>query len=201
MRKQKTVKSFVIATLLGAGLFTFHHGQADAAQSNYTVKKGDSLWKIGKKYGVPAKELKSVNNLDNSMIYPNETLKLPSQVSEADKELLAKLVTAEAKGEPYAGQVAVATVVLNRVDSDQFPDSIHSVIYQDINGHYAFSPVENGQINQPAKPSAVKAVDEALKFRGKGNGSLFFYNPETSTSKWIFSTQETVTIGHHRFAK
>lgn len=114
---------------------------------------------------------------------------------------MAKLVHAEAKGEPYAGKVAVATVILNRLDKNDFPNTIKDVIYERVGGHYAFSPVQNGAINQSAGSEAMKAVNEAIAFRGQGQGSLYFYNPKTSTSKWIFSTDTTVTIGKHRFAK
>jgi N-acetylmuramoyl-L-alanine amidase len=87
------------------------------------------------------------------------------------------------------------------VDSPDFPDSIKEVIYQISNGYYAFTPVANGEINSPADSEAMKAVNEALAFRGKGKGSLFFYNPQTSTSKWILSREVTTVIGKHRFAK
>jgi N-acetylmuramoyl-L-alanine amidase len=129
------------------------------------------------------------------MILPN------SPISAADEELMARLVRAEAVGEPYAGKVAVATVILNRVKSADFPNTVRGVIYQISNGHYAFTPVANGEINKPADAESKRAVNEALAFMGKGNGSLFFYNPKTASSQWIFSREVTVTIGNHRFAK
>ncbi len=142
------------------------------------------------------------NNAKISTIYVGQNLVIPdATISAADKDLMARLVRAEAVGEPYAGKVAVATVILNRVDSPDFPNSIKSVINQISNGHYAFTPVQNGQINQPADAASKQAVNEALAFRGQGSGSLFFYNPKTAVSKWIFSRETTVTIGKHRFAK
>jgi N-acetylmuramoyl-L-alanine amidase len=114
---------------------------------------------------------------------------------------MARLVHAEAVGEPYAGKVAVAAVIINRVRSADFPNTVKGVIYQIANGHYAFTPVENGRINQPADAASKKAVNEAIALTGKGNGSLFFYNPKTSTSSWITSRPVTVTIGNHRFAR
>lgn len=120
-----------------------------------------------------------------------------STISSSDKALMAKLVRAEAEGESYAGKVAVATVVLNRVDSSGFPNNVHDVIYQ--SGQ--FTPVANGEINKPTNSDSVKAVNEAIGFRGKGQGSLFFYNPKTSTSKWILSRKVTIVIGNHTFAK
>jgi len=191
----------MMITILGLfSLIGFTTKQTEAA-SVYTVKSGDSLYKIGQTNGVPVQIIQSMNHLNSNMIYPGQKLTLPDSLSSNDKDLLARLVTAEAKGEPYAGKVAVATVVLNRVDNSNFPSSIRDVIYQIENGHYAFSPVANGEINKPADADSKKAVQEALSFRGQGNGSLYFYNPKTSTSKWIFSRQVTVKIGNHVFAK
>jgi N-acetylmuramoyl-L-alanine amidase len=142
------------------------------------------------------------NHATNSYLYGGQNIVIPnSTISVADKDLMARLVHAEAVGEPYAGKVAVATVILNRVSSADFPNSIRSVIYQISNGHYAFTPVQNGHINQPADAASKRAVNEALAFRGQGSGSLFFYNPRTAISKWILSRHVTVTIGNHRFAK
>ncbi|KOO42803.1 cell wall hydrolase [Priestia koreensis] len=118
-------------------------------------------------------------------------------LSSNEKDLLARLVTAEAKGEPYAGQVAVATVVLNRLDSDKFPDSLKGIVYQ----KNEFSPVLNGSINDPATSEAKKAVDEAINFHGKGQGSLFFYNPDKTDNQWLRGKHETIKIGEHVFAK
>ncbi|TFB24046.1 LysM peptidoglycan-binding domain-containing protein [Filobacillus milosensis] len=169
--------------------------------TKYSAKSGDSLWKISQKYDVPLEALQRTNNKYDDYLKIGETLTIPTAVSNIDKGLLARLVQAEAKGESYAGKVAVATVVLNRVDSNQFPNSVKEVIYEKAGGHYAFTPVKNGQIKLPASQEAKQAVEEALEFRGKGNGSLYFYNPATSTSSWVFSRETTITIGKHRFAK
>ncbi|MGD6848553.1 cell wall hydrolase [Rossellomorea aquimaris] len=176
--------------------------QTIAAKGVHTVENGESLWDIGKEKSVSVLQLKKVNDLKSNEIHPGQTLAIPeNEVTNEDRELLAKLVHAEAKGEPYAGKVAVATVVLNRVDSTEFPGSIKEVIYQVANGHYAFSPVQNGEINQAPSQESRDAVQEALAFRGQGQGSLFFYNPVTSTSDWITNRETMLTIGKHRFAK
>ena len=141
--------------------------------------------------------MKEANHKSTDSINANETLTIPNSISESDKELLARLVQAEAKGEPYAGKVAVATVVLNRVDSDSFPNSIHDVIYQGTQ----FTPVQNGEINKAADAEAKKAVNEALAFRGQGKGSLFFFNPDKTSDQWLRQKQVTITIGNHVFAK
>lgn len=198
MRKVKKTLAALTA-IVSLSLFSV---SAAAEAATYQVKTGDTLWGIASKYGVPVKELKQVNNRTSNLLYPGQKLTIPAaNVSSADQDLLARLVRAEAIGEPYAGKVAVATVVLNRVASSEFPDTIKSVIYQKSNGYYAFTPVQNGAINKPADAESKKAVKEALAFRGQGNGSLFFYNPNTAVSKWIFSREVTVTIGNHRFAK
>ncbi|MBU8879162.1 cell wall hydrolase [Bacillus sp. FJAT-29790] len=193
-------KKLLIVPVLALSLFSFN-SQTDAATNTHLVHKGETYWIIANKYGVSVNNLMKVNNKSTHLLYPGEKLIIPATISEADKELLARLVSAEAKGEPYAGKVAVATVVLNRVDSPSFPNTVRDVIYQIHSGHYAFTPVQDGAINQPADNASRKAVEEALAFRGQGKGSLFFYNPKTSTSKWIFSREVTVTIGNHRFAR
>lgn len=153
-------------------------------------------------YGISVAELKNINNKSNDSIKAGEKLLIPNKtVSIEDKQLMDRLVSAEAKGEPYAGKVTVATVILNRVDSKSFPNTIKEVIYQRVNGNYAFTPVKNGTIKQPADKLSIKAVEEAIANRAQGKGSLYFYNPKTATSKWILSREVTVTIGNHRFAK
>ncbi|RDU38353.1 cell wall hydrolase [Neobacillus piezotolerans] len=117
-------------------------------------------------------------------------------LSAEEKDLLARLVHAEAKGEPFKGKVAVAEVVLNRVQNAKFPDSVKEVIYQ----KRQFDPVSNGEINKPAGPDAKKAVDEAIRTDKKVTNALFFYNPEIATDTWIRTRAVSVKIGRHVFA-
>ena len=116
-----------------------------------------------------------------------------------ESELLARIVHAEAKGEPYIGQVAVAAVILNRIDNPDFPNTLAGVVYQP----GAFEPVMNGTINQnvPQTASARKAAQEALNGYDPTGGCLYFFNPSTATSKWIWSKTIVKTIGKHHFAK
>lgn len=193
------MKKIGIATALA---FTLLGTSVSASAATHTVEKGDTFWNLGMEYGVSVLDLKEVNNRTSDVIYPGEELEIPESISKEEKELLARLVHAESKGEPYAGKVAVATVVLNRVDSPDFPNSIKEVIYEKAaGGSYAFSPVLDGSINQPADDEAKRAVDEALTFRGQGKGSLFFFNPDKTSNEFMFSREVTTVIGNHRFAK
>lgn len=116
-----------------------------------------------------------------------------------EQELLARIIHAEAKGEPYIGQVAVGAVILNRIKSPDFPNTLSGVIYQPL----AFEPVANGTINQavPQGASARKAAQDALNGYDPTGGCLYFYNPATAESKWIWSKTIVKTIGKHNFAK
>lgn len=116
--------------------------------------------------------------------------------SESDVYLLAKCIHAEARGEPYVGQVAVGAVILNRVRSSSFPNSIAGVIYQP----WAFTAVNDGQINLEPNESARKAAKDAMSGWDPTNGCLYYYNPKTATSKWIWSREVRLVIGRHRFA-
>ncbi|MDE3839182.1 peptidoglycan-binding protein [Bacillus methanolicus] len=146
-------------------------------------------------------ELKKVNNKSTNELRIGERLVIPESITPYEKDLLARLVHAEAKGEPYAGKVTVATVVLNRVDHPDFPNTIRDVIYEVSGGSYAFTPVQNGTINEPADAESFRAVNEALDFRELGNGSVYFYNPDKITSLWVLSRNVMLTIGNHVFAK
>ena len=115
----------------------------------------------------------------------------------SDLNLLARLVYGEARGEPYTGQVAVAAVVLNRVKSSKFPNSIAGVIYQP----GAFDVVSDGQINMSPNSTAIKAAQDALNGWDPSYGSIYYFNPNTATSSWIWSRPHVVTIGNHRFCK
>ena len=114
----------------------------------------------------------------------------------ADHRLLAKLVYAEARGEPYKGQVAVAAVVLNRVRSASFPNTISGVIYQ----RNAFTCVNNGSINNAPDSSCIRAALDALNGWDPTGGCLYYYNPKTAQDKWIFSRTVQTVIGNHSFA-
>lgn len=162
----------------------------------YTVEEGDSVTNIAVKYGVPVEELVSENDLEGETLEQGDKLIIPESVTAEEKELLAKLVHAEARGESYEGKVAVATVVLNRVDSSQFPDTITEVIY----AKNQFSPVSDGSINLEPSEEAIEAVNEAIALQEEGTDATFFYNPDATNDQWIRTLPVTEIIGNHYFA-
>ncbi|WP_413379632.1 cell wall hydrolase [Alkalihalobacillus sp. 1P02AB] len=192
----------LMITLTAAFSFALLYSNDVEAAGTHQVKAGESLYLIGQQYGVSVQALREANEKTGDMIYTGETLSIPSSISAAEKDLLARLVRAEAEGEPYAGKVAVATVVLNRVAHQDFPNTVTGVIQEVTpSGHYAFTPYMNGEINKSADADSIRAVNEALAFNGKGQGSIFFYNPTTATNHWNATRTETIRIGNHVFSK
>lgn len=114
-----------------------------------------------------------------------------------DRDLIARIVTAEAKGEPYEGQVAVAAVLLNRVRDSRFPNTVAGVVYQT----HAFESVSIGAIYQAPTASAVRAAQDALNGWDPSGGAVFFWNPAKPVSNWIWSRPIIKRIGNHVFAK
>lgn len=187
--------------------YTLNVGQFLRIPQRYQVKSGDTLWLISQRYGIGLGTIRHVNNVWDSNLRVGQVLYLPTPVrnqfqpSAADRDLFERLVSAEAKGEPFAGQVAVANVVLNRVMSRDFSNTIPGVIMETYGSIPAFSPVANGEIYRPAVPSAKEAVRIALLNYDYSIGSLFFYNPRlTSPNNWIRSRTIMTVIGNHAFA-
>ena len=112
-----------------------------------------------------------------------------------DVALLARLISAEARGEPYSGQVAVGAVVLNRMKHPSFPNTMSGVIYQP----GAFSCMADGQFNQPVAESCYRAARDAMNGWDPSGGAIYYFNPATATSKWIWSRPLLIVIGKHRF--
>ncbi len=117
----------------------------------------------------------------------------------SDMQLMARAINGEARGEPYEGQVAVGAVILNRVKSSQFPNTIAGVIYQS----GAFTAVADGQINSPISEGSTvyKAAQDAKNGWDPTGGCIYYFNPATATNKWIWSRPLVKTIGKHRFCK
>jgi N-acetylmuramoyl-L-alanine amidase len=174
----------------------------------YTVQNGDSLYLISQKFGISVYTLRLLNNKWDNMVYSGQTLYVPSSAlnsgqsisaapssvisyTSAEIDLLARLIKAEAEGEPYNAKVAVGAVVVNRVQDSRFPKTITDVIYQKDAGYYQFSPVVNGMINNPATSEDRKAALEALSGADPTNGALYYFDDST-TNKWLWS--KTVSL-------
>ncbi len=136
--------------------------------------------------GIAGKNTLSALNVTNSNAY-----------NSADYELLARIISAEARGETYLGQVAVGAVVLNRVEHPSFPDTVSGVVYQS----GAFSCLYDGQFYEPIADSAYSAARDALNGLDPTGGAIYYYNPTTATAKWIFSRPVITTIGNHVFCE
>ena len=118
-----------------------------------------------------------------------------SSSQSASLDLLARVISAEARGEPYSGQVAVGAVILNRVEHPSFPNTIAGVVYQP----GAFTCMVDGQFNEPVAESAVRAARDALNGADPSGGAIYYFNPNTATSSWIWSRPLILQIGNHRF--
>lgn len=186
----------------------------------YTVKTGDSLYLIAKRYGISLYSLRKANNKWNDSLYPGQKLVLPGaetgsssagspattgsssssgiSYTQSDLDLLARLITAEADGEPYNAQVGVGAVILNRIRSSEFPNTLGSVIYQKDDRFYQFTPVENGFINKPASETAKKAAYDALHGSDPSKGALYYFD-DSATNKWLWSKPIKAYIGHMVF--
>ena len=137
----------------------------------------------------------SVNVLENDK-KNSQNQSASSNYTNSDLYLLAKCIYAEARGESYTGQVAVGAVILNRVASSSFPNTVSGVIYQ----KNAFTAVSDGQINLEPNKTAMNAAQDALNGWDPTYGCLYYYNPAVATSSWIFGRQTVTTIGKHVFA-
>lgn len=172
----------------------YYSGNIDGIYGSQTVAA--VKW-FQRKNGLTADGIAGTKTLNAMGIYNSSNSSSGTTNSSTDLNLLARLVYGEARGEPYTGQVAVAAVVLNRVKSSSFPNTIAGVIYQS----GAFDVVNDGQINMSPNSTAIKAAQDAINGWDPSYGAIYYFNPNTATSRWIWSRPMTVTIGNHRFCK
>ena len=174
----------------------------------YEVESGDTFAGLSERYNVPLWVIKQYNE---GNIGAGEIITIPFSVSENELnrekiegiefeddafELLTRAVYSEARGEPFAGQVAVASVIINRILHNQFPDTAREVIFQP----WQFEVVDDGQFWLEPNQQARLAVEAALGGWDSGQGAIYFYNPDTAESEWIFHREVIVEIGDHYFA-
>lgn len=171
----------------------YYNGSIDGIYGSQTQK---AVRYFQSKNGLTVDGIAGKNTLAAMGIY-NSPTSSSSSTNSNDLNLLSRLVYGEARGEPYTGQVAVAAVVLNRVKSSSFPNTIAGVIYQS----GAFNVVDDGQINLSANSTAKKAAQDALNGWDPSYGAIYYFNPNTAKNKWIWSRPVTVVIGNHRFCK
>lgn len=178
----------------------------------YTVKAGDTLYLLAIRYGTTVQALREANGIYTDLIYPGQRLLIPDRatksgnnsspaISPSEEDLLARLVSAEAAGEPYAGQVAVAATILNRLRDPKYPKTITEIIYQYTDGAYQYSPVMDGRIEEPATETAKAAVRDALNGWDPSCGATGFYNPAKTDNPWVKEQPVTAVIGNHVFFK
>lgn len=176
----------------------------------YTVQQGDTLSEIAQAFDIKVNQLVMANKLASSVIQPSQILTIPTRgyagnisrgsFSSGDVLLLAKAIYAEARGENFEGQVAVGAVILNRLHSPLFPDSVRGVIFQRNKRLCQFTPVSDGTINLNPDNKAIKAATVALNGYDPTFGSLFFYNPHIASDTWIKTLPVVTRIGKHVFA-
>ena len=173
----------------------FYFGNVDGIYGSQTVS---AVKAYQKRYGLQVDGIAGKQTLAYLGISSSSSSGSSSTTNrDNDVKLLARIISAEARGEPYTGQVAVGAVVLNRVDHPSFPNTISGVIYQ----KGAFTAVSDGQFNQPVADSAYQAAKDALNGWDPTGGAIYYYNPERTTNKWIYSRPVVTTIGKHVFAK
>lgn len=171
----------------------YYKGEIDGIYGSRTVS---AVKQFQRKSGLTADGVAGEKTL-SAMGIKGSSNNSSNGTSMANLNLLAHLIHGEARGEPYSGMVAVAAVVLNRVNSSNFPSTIAGVIYQP----GAFTAVDDGQINLEPNQTAYNAARDALNGWDPTGGAIYYFNPQTATNKWIWSRPLTITIGKHRFCK
>lgn len=185
------------------GILSF--SEITLADWTYTVRRGDSLYKIARRTGVTVGALRARNGIWSNLIRIRQRIIIPTARTKVSRRptrtsgdiaLLARIIHAEAGAEPYIGKVAVGGVVLNRVQNSKFPQTIAGVVYQP----HAFESVSNGIVNRPASKESMKAARDALSGWDPSGGALYFFNPAKTRNRWIWARRIINRLGKHVFA-
>lgn len=145
--------------------------------------------------GIAGKQTLAAIGINSNTSTSTGTTSSKNVTNNKDVDLIARLINGEARGEPYEGQVAVGAVILNRTTDARFPSTIAGVIYQP----GAFTAIVDGQINAKIEASSIRAARDAINGWDPSGGAVFYFNPATSTNKWIWSRPLIKIIGKHRF--
>lgn len=170
----------------------YYSGNVDGIYGSQTLA---AVKYFQRKNGLTVDGIAGKRTLEAMGIFSSSSSSSGSSTNNSDVNLLARIVYGEARGEPYTGQVAVAAVVLNRVKSSKFPNTISGVVYQS----GAFTAVSDGQINLTPNTTAYNAARDALNGWDPCYGAIYYFNPNTATNAWIWSRPHIITIGKHRF--
>ncbi|MCH4238654.1 MAG: spore cortex-lytic enzyme [Oscillospiraceae bacterium] len=169
-----------------------YKGKVDGIYGSTTKK---AVVSFQKQQGITADGIAGSQTLKSLGITGGGSSGSLGKYSSADVALLAKIISAESRGEPYTGQVAVGAVILNRIEHPSFPNTLAGVVYQP----GAFSCLTDGGVNAPVADSAYRAARDAINGSDPSGGAIYYYNPAKSTNKWILSRPIITVIGDHRF--
>ncbi len=174
----------------------YYSGSVDGIYGSGTLS---AVKKFQKKNGLTADGIAGTKTLQAMGIFSSSSgsSSTGSTSNSSNLNLISRFVYAEARGEPYTGMVGVAAVILNRVKDSRFPNTVSGVVYQ----QGAFTCVSDGQINLSPNATAKKAAQDAINGWDPTYGAIYYFNPNTATSAWIWSRPLTITIGNHRFCK
>lgn len=172
----------------------YYKGSVDGIYGSSTLSAVKSFQK---KNGLTADGIAGSKTLQAMGIFSSNSSSQSNSNNTSNLNLISRFVHAEARGEPYTGQVAVAAVILNRVRDSRFPNTTSGVVYQP----GAFTCVSDGQINLTPNETSKKAAQDAINGWDPTYGAVYYFNPATATNKWIWSRPTTITIGKHRFCK
>lgn len=179
----------------------------------YRVRRGDTLFLIARRFGTTPARIRQINGLRRNVLRVGQRLRIPGRAGRPgaasttpaqqahprgriDSELLARVIRAEAEGEPFIGQVAVGAVIMNRIQNTRFPNTLSGVIYQP----HAFESVTNGTANRPPDASARKAAQSAVQGWDPSGGAIYFFAPAKTSNRFIWSRRIIQRIGRHIFA-
>lgn len=199
----RTVLGLLALLLLIAGPLYF--SEQSRADWIYTVKRGDTLYKVAQKTGLTANDIRQRTGLYRNHLRIGQRLIIPSvtrrratrTTASGNLNLLARVIHGEAAAEPYVGKVAVGSVVMNRIQNPRFPKTIAGVVYQP----HAFESVTNGIINRPANGESLRAAVDAISGWDPSGGALYFFNPAKTNNAWIWARSIITQIGRHVFAR